>query len=130
MVVNMNLTDLGFPNLLGPFASASTLVISKQVYLPNLNAGLTYDIDTYAAFAYTVNNVYQIQTSSGTVTAALQINGTNITGLSSISVTSTPQNVTAIAANTVAIGDRVQLVFSSNAGATNVNFTLAAKRSS
>lgn len=25
-----------------------TLTISKEIYLPNLNAGLTYDIDTYA----------------------------------------------------------------------------------
>jgi len=126
----MNLSDVGLPTPLGPFASASSLVISKQVYLSNLNAGLTYDIDTYAAFGYTITNVYQIQTSSGTVTAALKINSTNITGLGGISVTSTPQNVSASGANTVSVGDRVQLVFSSNASAININFTLAATRSS
>jgi hypothetical protein len=126
----MNNTDLGLPIPLGPFASIASLVISKQFYQPNLTAGLAYDIDTYAAFGYTVTNAYQIQTSSGTVTAALQINGTPVTGLSGISVSSTPQNVAATGANVVAVGDRVQLVFSSNAGATNINLTLAATRSS
>ena len=128
MVPDMNDSDLGLPIPLGPFASASSLTISKQVYLPNLNGGLTYDIDTYAAFAYTITEVFQIQTSSGTVTAALQINATNITGLSGISVSSTPSNVPATGANTVAVGNRVQLVFSSNSSAQNINFTLAATR--
>lgn len=105
-----------------------TLSISREIYLVNLNAGLTYDIDTYAPFGYTITEVYQIQTSSGTVTAALQINGTNITGLSSISFSSTPQNIAATGASTVAVGDQVQLVFSSNAGAQNIKCTLAATR--
>jgi hypothetical protein len=102
--------------------------ISKQIYLPNLNAGLTYDLDTYAAFPYTINEVYQIQTSSGTVTAAVKINTTAVTGLGSISVSSTPQNVAATGANSVKVGDQVQLVLSSNSGATNINLTLAATR--
>ena len=127
----MEYADLsGVPVLLGPLASLSALTISKQVYLSDLSAGLTYDLDTYAVFGYTVTNVYQIQTSSGTVTAALKINGTNITGLGSISVSSTPQNVTATAANTVAIGNTLSLVFSSNASAQNIKFTLAATRTS
>ena len=107
---------------------ASNLTISKQIYLPNLIAGLTYDIDTYAEFGYTIVEVDQIQTSAGTVTAAIQIGGTNVTGLSSISVSSTPQNVSATGANTVAAGNRVQIVFSSNSGATNINMTLKATR--
>ena len=126
----MNLSDLGLPTPLGPFASLQTLTISKQIYLADLSAGLTYPLDTYAPFGYTVTEVYQIQTSSGTVTAALQINATNITGLGSISVSSTPQNVAATGANTVAVGDTLSLVFSSNASATNIQFTLAATRSS
>ena len=126
----MNLSDVGVPNPLGPFASVSSLTISKQVYLPDLSAGLMYPLDTYAAFAYTVTNVFQIQTSSGTVTAALQINGADITGLGSISVSSTPQNVSATGANAVAIGDTLSLVFSSDALSENIQFTLAATRSS
>jgi hypothetical protein len=126
----MNLTDLGLPITTGPFASLPTATISKQVYLPDLSAGLTYDLDTYAVFGYTVTNIYQIQCSSGSVTAAIQINGTNITGLSSISVSSTPQNVAATGSNTVAIGNTLSLVFSSNAAAANIKFTLAATRTS
>src|ERR1700685_2547281 len=122
----MSLSDLGLPTPLLPVP----LTISKQIYLPDLGAGLSYDLDTYAPFGYTVTNVYQIQTSSGTVTAALQINGTNITGMSGIAVTSTPQNVAATGANSVAIGNTLSLVFSSNASAQNIKFTLAATRTS
>jgi hypothetical protein len=120
----MKSSGLGLPV---PTISPTT---SKQIYLPNLNAGLTYDIDTYAAFAYTINEVYQIQTASGTVTAAVKINGTAVTGLSSISLSSTPQNVAASGANTVNVGDRVQIVFSNNAAAKDINTTLAATRNS
>jgi hypothetical protein len=126
----MNYSDLGLPNPLGPFASLNQLTISKQIFLPNLNAGLTYPLDTYAPFGYTVTEVYQIQTSSGTVTAALQINSTNITGLGSISVSSTPQNLSATGGNTVAVGDALSLVFSSPSAALNIQFTLAATRNS
>lgn len=126
----MNTSDLGLPIPLGPFASASQLTISKEVFLSNLNAGLTYPLDTYAPFGYTVTNIFGIQTSSGTVTAALQINGINITGLGSIGVTSTPQNVSASAPNVVAVGNALTLVFSSNASALNIQFTLAATRTS
>lgn len=120
----MNLSDLGLPTPLCP------LTISKQFYLPNLNAGLTYPLDTYAPFGYTVTEVYQIQTSSGTVTAALKINGTAITGLSAISVSSTPQNVAASGANSVAAGNGLTVVFSSNSAAQNIQFTVAATRTS
>jgi hypothetical protein len=106
-----------------------TTTISKQIYLASLAAGLTYDIDTYAAFAYDITELFQIQTSSGSVTAAIEINGTPVTGLSSIAVDSTAQNVTASGANSVSVGDRVQIVFSSNSGAQDINMTLASTRS-
>jgi hypothetical protein len=60
---------------------SSTLPIAYQIYLPNLVAGLTYDIDTSAAYPYTITEVDQIQTETGTVTAAIKINGTAVTGL-------------------------------------------------
>lgn len=120
----MKQSDLGLP------IPIPSLALSYQFNVPNLVGGLTYDINTYAVFAYTINEVYQIQTSAGTVTAAIKINGTAVTGLGAISVSSTPQNVAATAANTVSVGDRVQVVFSGNAGATNINFTLAATKTS
>jgi hypothetical protein len=121
----VNYSDLGLP-----IPALGALTISKQVFIPNLLGGLTYPLDTYAPFGYTVTNVYQIQTSSGTVTASLKINGTNITGLGSISVSSTPQNVTATAANVVSIGNALSLVLSSPSSPVNLQFTLAATRNS
>jgi hypothetical protein len=113
----MNNSDLGLPIPLGPFASFQNATISKQVFLPDLTAGDTYNLDLYAVFGYTINTVYQI-------------NGVNITGLSSISVDSTPQNVTATGANTVSVGDTLSLVFSSASSPENIQFTLAATRTS
>jgi len=68
---------------------------------------------TYFPFAGTINSVQNIYTSAGTVTVAIKINGTNVTGLSAISVTSSSQDVNATAANTVAVGDEVTIVMSS-----------------
>ncbi len=105
-----------------------TEVISKQLFLPNTNAGLVYDIDTCAAFSYTLTDLLQIQTSSGTVTASVQINGTPVTGLTGIAVSAVPTTATATAANVVSVGDRVQIVFSSSVAVTNLNVTIAATR--
>ena len=57
---------------------------------------------------------------SGTVTVAAKINGTNITGLSAVSVTSTKATTNGTAANTVAVGDEISFTFSS--ASTPVNF--------
>ena len=68
----MNLSDLGLPI---PSSNASGLIISKQFYVPSLSV-VTYPLDTFAAFPYTITYVYQFQTSSGTVDAVIKINGT------------------------------------------------------
>ena len=84
----------------------------------------TVYLTTYAPFAFTINSVQNIQTSSGTITAAVKINGTNVTGLSAIAVTSSSQDVNATAANTVAVGDEVTVVLSSNSSAANLRGTI------
>ena len=109
--------------------SGLSYTISKQFTLIT-GANSTYAVDSYADFAYTINGVNAIKTSSGTITAAIQINGTNVTGLSAIAVTSTPANVTATAANTVNVGDRVTVVFTSASSANNIEFNLQATRTS
>jgi hypothetical protein len=81
-----------------------------------------------AIYAATINTIKGIQTDSGTITVAVNINGTPVTGLSAIAVTSTPQNVTATAANTIAVGDVVTVVLSANASATNLRFSMEATR--
>ncbi len=94
--------------------------ISGQIELP---AAKTYNLVLAAKVAFTINEL-TIQTSTGTCTAAVKINGTNVTGLSAVSVTSTPGTTSGTAANTVAAGDAVTLVLSSLSAALDVSFTL------
>lgn len=91
-------------------------------------ADKTITLLPYALYAATINKIWDIKTTSGTITVAIQINGTPVTGLSAISVTSTPQNVTATAANTIAVGDEVTMVLSSNSSATKLQFTMESTR--
>lgn len=87
----------------------------------------TYVLDQSAAYAYTINTLI-IATVSGTITAAVKINGTNVTGISAVSVSSTPATGTASAANSVAIGDKVTLVLSSASSPVDLSFTLKVTR--
>lgn len=84
----------------------------------------TVYLTSYAPYAFTIDSVQNIATSSGTIDAAIQINGTDVTGLGSISVSNTEQDVTASGANTVSIGDKVTLVLSSNASAADLRGAL------
>ncbi len=85
---------------------------------------ITIALISYAEYAFTIYGLNNLKTASGSITAAIQINGTNVTSLSALSVTSTPQSPTASAANSVVIGDRVTLVLSANSSSTNLEFTL------
>lgn len=75
-----------------------------------VTAAQTLTLIPSAPYAFTINSLKSLGTVSGTVTGALKINGTNVTGCSALSLTSTPQNATATAANTVAAGDVVTFV--------------------
>lgn len=86
-------------------------------------------LDAKAAYGYTINQIRGLVTSSGTCTVAIQINGTNVTGLSALSVSSVAQDVSASAANTVAVGGRVTLVITANSSGANLEFTLKRTRS-
>lgn len=94
-----------------------------NIFMPAPANG-TIPLISSARYAFTINGLFNLKTSAGTITAAIQINGTNVTGLSALSVTSTPQSPTATAANSVSIGDRVTLVLSSNSTAANLETTL------
>jgi hypothetical protein len=82
----------------------------------------TYTLDQSASYAYTINTI-ALATSAGTATVAVQINGSNVTGMSAISVSSTPTTATASAANSVAPGDKVTMVVTSPSSAANMAFT-------
>jgi hypothetical protein len=72
----------------------------------------SYILDQYAPFAYTINSLV-VKLVSGTCTAKIQIDGVDVTGISSVSCTSGETTATASAANTVAIGNTITLVISS-----------------
>lgn len=82
---------------------------------------ITYpDNDTYtlcinSRFPFAIDQL-TYKTNTGTCTVSVLINGVAVTGLSSLSVTSTEQTASATAANSVAIGDDVTIVISSVAG--------------
>ena len=87
----------------------------------------TYTIELYAEFAYTINEL-KIISGSGTCNAAVQINGTNVTGISAVSVSSSIATGTATAANTVSTGNKITLVISSTSSLVNLQATLKITR--
>jgi hypothetical protein len=90
-------------------------------------ANKSYVLDQAAAFAYTVNSL-AIRSASGTCTAKLQIDGVDITGISSVAVGSTETTATASGANAVTAGQTLALVVSGNSGATEVAFSVRVTR--
>jgi hypothetical protein len=88
----------------------------------------TYIIEHVAKYAYTIEEI-DIVCDAGSCTVAIAIDGTNVTGLSSVSVTTTSNNVAATAANTVAIGQEVTIVVSAVSGINNLTATLNTTRS-
>ncbi len=69
----------------------------------------TYTLIYSSKIAFTINEVTAL-TASGTCTVAIKINGTNVTSLSALAVTSTPATTAASGANTVALTDIITVV--------------------
>lgn len=101
-----------FPNLID--------FISGQIELAFVK---TYTLDYSAKRAYTIKNI-SIVASSGSATVSLQINGVNVTGLSNLSISTTPVNATATANNIVSINNKVDLVITANSNASDIVFTI------
>lgn len=99
-------------------------LIQGQITVPAPVNG-TEDVLTYSLFAGTVDGIYGVKTASGTLTLTIKINGTNVTGLTGLSITSTPANYTASGANTFAVGDTITFTFASVS--TPVNFATTVK---
>jgi len=109
--------------------SSELLTISKQFFL-SAGANATYPLDSGAGFAYTITKLKSAAVATGSISAAIQINSVNVTNLSAVSITGVAADTSATGANTVAVGNRVTVVLSSNSSATNVEFTLVATRNS
>lgn len=99
-----------------------------STYNDSAPANGTIVLSAKAAFGFTINELRGLGTSAGTLSVSVQINGTNVTGLTSISVTTTAQDVSATGANVVAVGDRVTLIIASVSGAAGLEFTLRGTR--
>ncbi len=108
--------------------NVSTFVDAYVGHVPTAG-NVTYVIDECPAFASTINSM-GIGTSSGTITCALKINGTNVTSLSAVSVTSTAGITSATGANTVSTGcgNPITLVCSSNSSALDLAYTIKITR--
>lgn len=99
---------------------SNTDFISGQI---ELASNKTYVLDQSVKRAYTIKDI-SIISASGTVTGAIQISGTNVTGLSSLSISSTQANATASEANIASLGNRVTLALSANSNASDIAFTI------
>lgn len=99
-----------------------------EMQLNGTLANQTYIMITKAQFSFTINSINGLKCTSGTCTLAVKINGTNVTGMSAISVTSTAQDVSASGANTVAVGDQITFVVSSISSAVDILSTLNVTR--
>lgn len=138
----------GVAVLPGPSSAGTALQVLRKnaandgTEFYTLDAGQTIDSDFFyqypidgtvvlkakASFAFTIDQIRGLKTASGTLTLAVQVNGVSVTGLSALAVTSTPQDVTASAANAVAVGDRITLVISATSGANDLEYTLKGTR--
>lgn len=87
----------------------------------------TYTLRYKAKYAATINSL-DLVTASGTCTVAVTINGTNVTGLSSVSGSIVTTSATASGANSVSVGDRISLVITNNSTAVDLVFSLKLTR--
>lgn len=97
-------------------------------FFMNTVADGTIPLLSDARYAGTIEGLFGLKTSSGTVTAEVQIDGVAVTGLSAIAVTSVAQDVLATALRSIAVGSRVTLVLSANAAGANLEFTMGVTR--
>lgn len=113
----------------GSLAGILNPTMTKELFL-EVGENNTFPLDSSAGFAYTINSLNGLKTTSGTITLTVNINGVAVTGLSAIAVTTSPQNINATALNNVAVGNRVTYVTTSNATAASLEATLIATRTS
>ena len=86
----------------------------------------SYGLELKAPTGYTISSLTHSRVS-GTCTVSVQINGTNVTGLTGVVVNTAPTSATetnATAANVVAVGNRVELVVTANTACLDFEFTV------
>jgi hypothetical protein len=102
----------------------------EEVNLQDIGTGLpasTYTIVLNAKYARTINELTVIA-GAGTCTLTMNINGTPVTGISGVSVTTTGTTYTATATNVVVVGGTVTMVTTSNSGLASLQATIKTTR--
>lgn len=113
-----------------PAAPTSYTGLVEEIDFEDNNSSIaatTYTISPSSAYGYTINTLKVICTS-GTCTAAIKINGVAVTGISAVSVSNVIATGTATALNTVAVGDVVTFVTSSNSSLIDIKAAIKITR--
>ncbi len=102
----------------------TTLVDSKCVTWDSTLAVTAQTVEYAVPWtSYTVSKMQSAVSGGGSYTVAAKINGTNITGLSAVSVSGTSNtNTSASGANTGAANDQISIVTSSPSGTVNQSY--------
>jgi hypothetical protein len=125
--VGLNINTKGTGDIVFNGYGLSNLLKFDMTFEIQTGANATFTLNEFAGFKFTINSA-RFKTDSGTISAAVAINGTNVTGLAALALTSTQGSATATAANTVNAGNRVTIVTSANSTAVNAVVTLACTR--
>lgn len=94
-------------------------------WISPVNTGaVPISIIPYSEYAFTIVRLNNLAVSAGSTTLTIAINGTPVTGLSGLAVTTSPQNPVASALNSIAVGDEVTVALSGTVGANNLKFSM------
>lgn len=116
--------------LIDIYDSASDTGFVENISFQDSNTAIvaqTYVIELYAQYGYAIDEL-KVISGAGTCTVAVKINGTNVTGISAVAVSTTISTGTATALNTVVVGDKITLVVSSPTTLENLQASLKTTR--
>jgi hypothetical protein len=80
-----------------------------------------------AQFEFTIDAAHY-ETAAGSISADVRIGAISVTSLNALSITDTPGSTDTTGANSVVVGDKVNVVFSANAAAEFVSLMLECTR--
>lgn len=106
-------------------AMRTTLGVDKGAFVHNAKtpADETVVVCVRAPFAGTIDS-FTADVDSGTITANVKINGSSVTSLNAVAVSSTKASTNATGANTFAEGDEISITFSSNSSSAGLRTTI------
>ena len=117
----------GSTNWIDPPTTLSTLPFDIAFSIQD-GENTDFTLNQSAGFEFTILGAV-FTTSNGSINAQVNIETTNVTGLASLSVSSSESSATATAQNVVSVGEKLVLRLTSNASAADVSVTLNCQRS-